>query len=191
MYPAMLTALGEGDGKILLTSESLVLNFTVSFETLLGVPSIELYGKHIGEFLDFKNFENKTGQVIYGDFLRFEAATSNGETIVGINRSGWIKSSARKFAVRVQTEPGTFNGRAAIVVYYWVSDMSSDLVPSGLPPFWGPSAKLVINLWQQERLLFIVLLILLILLSTFVYVTKLGQKSPPIITPSKSPFHHL
>lgn len=190
----MLTTLEEGDGKLLLTSESLLLNFSVSFETLLGVPSIELYGKHIGEFLDFKNFENKTGQVVYGDFLRFEAASASNESIVGITRHGWIKSKAGKFMVRTQTEPDTFNGRAAIVIYYWVTEMSSELVPSGLPTFWGPSAKLVVNLWQQERLLFIVLLILLLILSTFVIVSKLGQKPPatrpPVISP-KSLLRHV
>jgi hypothetical protein len=183
----MLVTLGEGDGKVLLTSESILLNFSVSFETLLGVPSIELYAKHIGEFLEFKNFENKTGQVIYGDFLRFEAASASGEAIVGIDRLGWIKSKTGRYAARIQTAPGTFNGRSAVVVHYWVADITSDLVPAGLPTFWGPTAKLVVNLWQHERLLFMLLLTLLLLLSTFAFVAKLGQKPPTQTPPVLSP----
>lgn len=162
------TSIAEGDGKLFLSAEGSIVDFSVSFEALVEVPSIEIYGKHVSEFVEFQNFLGRTSAVFFGDAKRFELEHAAGIINPCIDRHGWIKAHSRWISARVETSSVLVNEHRGIVICFWIVDIpdyrlnyylssrldAHSIVPDGLPTFWGPIAILLVNLWQQERKLF-------------------------------------
>jgi hypothetical protein len=161
-----------GTGKVLLSGDGLILDFSVSFETLLEIPSVEIYGKLIGDFLQYENFEGKTSSVIYGDFLRF------GVEEMIISRNGYIKSKSGDYLAKISTSKKEVGGRRIIMLEY-VTTSATLIVPSNLPGGWTPIVKLALSIWKHERLLAIVLIIVLSFLSTIGLYFRFHYKNKP------------
>lgn len=174
-----------GDGKILLSGEGSILDFSVSLEKLLTMPSMEIYGKPIGDFVEFQGFEGKANAIVYGDSLRFESQLSLNHPPERVLRTGWIKSKHHIESVRLETSMAVVNGRTCVNLHYWrvASGSSIHLVPEGLPTFWGPIAKLCLNLWQNERS-FLLFALVIIFLGGVVYYTKHVPPQPSIVKPT-------
>jgi len=163
-----------GDGKLLLSGEGSILDFSVSLENLLQIPSIEIYGKPVGDFIEFQGFEHRATTLIYGDHARFEAQLKLGLTPEHVVRSGWIKGRNRSDSVRLESASTVMFGHPMVVLYYWtISNVDrSLLVPEGLPDSWGSIAKLVLNLWQHERILAVLSFVIFSLSSGSIYYNK-------------------
>jgi PAS domain-containing protein len=174
------------DGKILLSSEGLVFDFSVSLESILGIPSVEIYGKLLSEFIEFENFETKTAALIYGDFRRFSAEPTNADPELQMNRTGWIKTKSGRFPARFETTSALYNNRPAVALFFYVTG-SSSLIPDGLPGSLGPVSKLILNLWQHER----VLLLLILTAITVYFSVMLFLKHKPTPTSLPTPVKTL
>ena len=198
------TSIAEGDGKLFLSAEGSIVDFSVSFEALVEVPSIEIYGKHVSEFVEFQNFLGRTSAVFFGDAKRFELEHAAGIINPCIDRHGWIKAHSRWISARVETSSVLVNEHRGIVICFWIVDISDyclnyhlggrldsrlgsrSIVPEGLPTFWGPIATLLVNLWQQERKLFAIGLVTFAVSIAASYYFKFYTIAPRLI-PTPAP----